>query len=142
MPSNPAITHTLIAISASHQAHSTASIPRAVLPPATEKRPHLASKGADNLSSSDLALTRFSDALAHSTLGVRSLREALGGSDCSDALVATIFLLAWLDLVDDGRIAWKQHLDGLKVLLSLRRHSPRMNFDSPFQRWFEETFAM
>ena len=141
MPSSPAITHSLIAISASHQAHSMAPIPKAVLPPATEGQPHLTYAGGDNLSCSDLSLTRTSDALAHSTLSVGSLRAALGCSDRSDALVATIFLLVWLDLVDDGRTAWKQHLDGLKVLLSLRRHPTIIKSNSHFQRWVEETFS-
>lgn len=136
MPNNPAITHSLIAISAFHQA---ASLSRAALPPATAEEFR---GGGDTLRHSDLALARNSDALVHSALSVGSLREALGSSDCSDALVATIFLLVWADLVEDGRMDWKLHLDGLKVLLSLRRQSSSLKFNLPFQRWSEETFSV
>ena len=102
VPTNPAITHSLVAIAASHQAHSMASAPWATLLPTAEEQLHVASIGSDNFPTSDLALTQYSDALAHSASGAGSLRQALGRSDCSDALVATIFLLAWLDLVEDG----------------------------------------
>lgn len=142
IPTNPAITHSLIAIAASHQAHSMASPTRVTLPSTTEGRVHLNYARGDNLSSSDMAIIQYSDALAHSASGAGSLRQALASSDCSDALVASVFLLAWLDLVDEGRTAWKLHLEGLKILLALRRNSPGIKFNSPFQRWSEETFSV
>ncbi|KAH9993468.1 fungal-specific transcription factor domain-containing protein [Xylariaceae sp. FL0662B] len=146
IPSNPVLVHSLVAVAASHQAATC--IPRL----SSQSTIHGKSDSdGDNQGSSGRCdkslLTQHSDALTHSTLGMGALREGLANTDCSDALVAAVFLLIWVDIMDCGKTNWKFHLEGLKVLISLRRSLGElldMAADSnlTFQKWFEETFAV
>ncbi|KAI5866740.1 fungal-specific transcription factor domain-containing protein [Durotheca rogersii] len=147
IPGNPVLTHSLIAVSATHQAQEGISLPGA-LAESGRAIYHLANwNGSKPLSKS--SLTQHSDALTHSALGIGALRERLAGTDFSDALLAAVFLLIWVDVVDSGRSSWKFHLEGLSVLISLRRTlranpdgSANTHFDLDFHNWFEETFAV
>ncbi|KAI1076923.1 fungal-specific transcription factor domain-containing protein [Whalleya microplaca] len=145
VPSNPVLIHSLIAVSASHQAQAGASIPHASSRPAILDG---TAPDCDSLTRYDkLYLTQHSDALTHSTIGMGALREGLASTDCSDASVAAVFLLIWVDIMDSGKTSWKYHLEGLKVLISLRRSlgdllDTTANSNLAFQKWFEETFAV
>ncbi|KAI1407873.1 hypothetical protein F5Y13DRAFT_173949 [Hypoxylon sp. FL1857] len=151
MPGNPGLIHSILAISALHQARSTACAHNTSPDPTIPAQPFFSCMNVATGPSSDLALTQYSDGVAHSALSMSALREALANAaDSLDALIATVFILIWCDIVDSGKTAWRHHLSGLKGLISLQRASQGKATDSsakgrarsPLRAFFEETFAL
>ncbi|OTA88167.1 hypothetical protein M434DRAFT_125466 [Hypoxylon sp. CO27-5] len=142
MPGNPVLVHSILAISAIHQARSTACAHNASQAPILLEQSPIDCVDVTSLShSTELASSQYSDAIAHSSSSMSALREALANApDCLDALLATVFILIWLDVVDSGKMAWKHHLEGLKVLISLQRSSRKDA--TGLKAFFEETFAV
>ncbi|KAL7629029.1 hypothetical protein AAE478_000547 [Parahypoxylon ruwenzoriense] len=148
IPRNPVLVHSLIAVSATHQAQAGVCISPTSSLFATTGQPAPDFVNWDKLMRDNkLLLVQYSDALTHSTLGISALREGLASTDCSDALVAAVLLLIWVDVLESGKANWKLHLEGLSVLIALRRSLSKgsdtnVNSSSDFQNWFEETFTV
>ncbi|KAI0147845.1 fungal-specific transcription factor domain-containing protein [Hypoxylon sp. NC0597] len=142
MPGNPVLVHSILAISAFHQARSTACAHNASQGPILLEQPSIDCMDVTSIShSGNLASSQYSDAIAHSSLSMSALRVALANaSDSLDALLATVLILIWLDVVDSGKMAWKHHLEGLKVLISLQRASQKGT--TGLRAFFVETFAI
>ncbi|KAI0135240.1 fungal-specific transcription factor domain-containing protein [Daldinia grandis] len=150
IPGNPALVHSILAISAIHQAQAVICIPDI---PAK----HIASDGTF-LDRMDVASSRgydatssaqYTDALTHLSLCINALRGSLNdGTDTLGAAIASVLLLVWADVIDSGTTSWKHHLEGLEVLVSLQRSArganpgSQMRTASALQTWFEETFAI
>ncbi|KAI0842206.1 fungal-specific transcription factor domain-containing protein [Hypoxylon sp. FL0890] len=148
MPGNPVLFHSILAIAAFHQARSASCAYDALPEPTIPEQPLLITKINH---SNDSASPQYSDAITHSARSISALRESLANAaDSLDALLATVFILIWLDTVDSGTTIWKQHLEGLRGLILLQRGSRLGATDlrvknassSPLRAFFEETFAM
>ncbi|KAI5918971.1 fungal-specific transcription factor domain-containing protein [Camillea tinctor] len=156
LPDNPVLVHIMIALSATHQASAAICPPRtpeasgASSALAVLRRKGLPRSDSNSLTHrNDLFSTQRLDALSHLSLGMGALREAVANAKYSDALIATIFLLTWIDVMESKGSTWRLHLEGLKTLISLRRNpsseaisDSQSNINSPFQIWFEDFYTV
>ncbi|KAI1476995.1 fungal-specific transcription factor domain-containing protein [Daldinia eschscholtzii] len=153
IPDNPALAHSILAISAIHQAqeikcisNNNNNLPKAIT--FNESSPDYMNVANDR--NNDVrSSTQYTDALVHSSLCITALRNALDNApDAFGALIASVLLLIWVDMLDSGATAWKHHIDGLRVLVSLQRSArvrnanSRVRATSILQTWFEETFSI
>lgn len=143
-PASPVLMHSVIAISALHQASARAlsarprgsgsGSPDADTGPRVGTPRHQLVPGSDGPDS-----TQHSEGLRHTALAIEALRQALDRNDASDSVLAAVFHLGWVGFVDPESDVWGTHLHGLKGLLSERRCG---SHSSPLLQFFKGVFMV
>ncbi|KAH8897295.1 hypothetical protein GQ53DRAFT_713044 [Thozetella sp. PMI_491] len=133
MMGNPAVSHTILAISACHQAHS--GMPS--LHDADAPKPEGHECSLKYVTDTD-AHTQHVDGLIHCSKAIQALSEALAKGDSSDAIIVAVFLLGWVDMLESGKRHWWHHVIGMGNLLVQRRGLSR----TPLQDSLEESFVV
>lgn len=134
MPHNTVMRDIIVAISVYHQA-------RAGVAPVSATQSHAGSLVKANLEPGSID---YSTVMVHAYKATKSMRTALSGEDCSDAVVASSFLFTWLDMLDTELPSWHHHLAGMKELMCLQetKDASTSTGGSVFHGFFREAYAL